>query len=290
MSARSIWKGMLSVGLVSVPVKLYKATDDRDEETAMRQLHGTCSTPINQFMRCMTCNVDVPYADIVKGVEQAKGVFVVLSKDEIASIRAKTTDHIAVEAFVPLAQVLNPLWVETSYYLTPDGQAGRLSFVTVREAMVSQNRAMQGLLTIHGRERVVTIVPSAGGGLTLQTMRTKSLVRDKQELPNFVAEGAQSVEREHLKLAEQLVKSMTADFDPTDYEDGYAESFRTLVAAKAAGTPMVNLTPNVTVPTADLMQALRASLTATAPKTQKKVKALPVKAVAKAKPAKSARA
>lgn len=270
MSARSIWAGTLSIGLVNVPVKAYKATDEKEDALKMRLLHRGCSKTVNQTMHCSTCNKSVDWADIVKGVAQEDGTFVPLTKEELDTIRPEKSDAIVVERFVPKEQVVDSLWIETTYYLVPDGKAALSGFATMLAAMEKTGRAAQGMLTIYGREHVVSILPS-GSILKLQLMRTKALVRDSSELPNYVAPNAIKVDATQLKLAEQLVASLADDFDPTDYEDSYVEDFEKLVAAKKAGTAAPSKAAK-TAPAAsgDLMSALKASLDTKLPKVAKK--------------------
>src|SRR5437868_14884044 len=102
MSAKAIWKGMLSVGpLVSIPIRAYKATDDASDDIKMNELHATCKQPATRKNFCAKCNVDVPYSDIVKGVPQGDGTWVVLGKEDLARIRPESSDVLAAEPFVP---------------------------------------------------------------------------------------------------------------------------------------------------------------------------------------------
>lgn len=268
MSARSIWSGTLSLGIVSVGVKAYKATDEPSAETSMRQLHGTCNHPINQTIHCNHCKTDIAYSDIVKGVEVAKDTFVVLSKEELDSIRPDSTETIVVESFIDVASI-DPLYVASSYFLAPDkGQAQ--AYVLLHAAMVQKGKAAQARFTIYGREHIATI-RTMGSGLVLQLMRSKNEVRDMSVLPTFVAPGAVLVDPAQLALAGRLVDMYAGTFDVTQYEDQYVADFKALVASKVAGQPVPVKAGTVAAPkTVDLMAALKASLAVKAPKKLKK--------------------
>ena len=273
MSVRSIWTGTLSFGLVSFGVKAYKATDEPSAETGMRQLHNACSHPINQKTVCFHCDpagANVPYSDIVKGVEQGAN-FVILSKEELDSIKPESSESIAVEGFIPVNSI-DPLYVANSYFLAAE-KGQQEAFVLMHAAMVEQGKAAQARMTIYGREHIVTVRPM-GSGLVLQLMRSKNEVRGMENLPTYIAPGAVSVKPEMLALANQVIGSMTADVpDYTEYEDAYVADFKALVASKASGEALPVKPAKAAAPKADLMAALKASLAASAPKPVKKVKA-----------------
>jgi DNA end-binding protein Ku len=280
MAARSIWKGNLSFGLVSFPVKLYKATDDANTETAMRMLHGVCNHPINEKKVCAHCATDVAYGDVVKGVEQADGTFVVLTKDELDSIKPATGESIAIEHFID-ANSIDPLYVDASYFLAPDKGAAE-GFATMHLAMRDKGAAGQARFTIYGRERIVTLRPLAGG-FVLQLMRSKEQVRDIAVLPTYIAPGAVTVNPDMLALAGQVIDGMRAGApDYTDYEDSYVAEFKALVNAKATGAALPVKASAPAPKAVDLMAALKASLA--------KGATAPTKAVKAAKPVKPAKA
>lgn len=272
MSARAIWKGMLKVNLVAVPVKLYKATDDTDSATAMNELHADCKHRASRVNHCDHCNKDIPYSDITKGVQQADGSYVIIGKADLDTIRPESSDTIVVESFVPVADI-DPIYVEGTYYLTPDGSAAQDGFVAIQSAMQAENRAGQARFTIYGRERNVTL-RAFGTCFALSFMRSVNEVRQLTEMPGYMASGAIKLDADVLKLARQIITSpsMTAEFDATEYEDNYVEEFRALVAAKAKGTPVTAKAAKLAAPTANLMSALKASLNAK-PNVKKTAKA-----------------
>lgn len=281
MSARSIWKGTLSFSLVHVPVKLYKATDEKSKETACRTLHSTCKHPINEKTICAHCNVDVPATDTVKGVLNTDGTYTVLTKEDIDGIKAPSSDALAIETFVPLTEVSDPLWVENSYYLTPDGKQATKAFATLRTGLLETKMAGQARITIYGREQSAIVVPNETG-LTVRLMRSNSLVRDASELPAAFDPKAVSVDAADLGLLKQIIARDAAPFDKNDYEDDYVKAFKSLVAAKATGTAVPVVAQSVQAAGVDLMAALKASLSAAKLPTAK----APLKAEPKGKSSK----
>ncbi len=285
MSARSIWKGSLSVSLLNIPVKLYKATDDKGKATSCRTLHTTCNHPINEKTICAHCNVDVPATDTVKGFPNADGTFTVLTTDDINGIKSPTSDALLVESFVPLADVSDPIWVEQTYFLSPDGKAATKAFATIRQGMIDTDRGAQALITLQGREQSVVVVPTEQG-LSVRVMRSKALVRDASELP-AAFDPKTVVDAAERALAIQVINTNTAPFDPTDYEDGYVTAFKAMVESKRTGVPVTSAAVQA-IQTAgvDLMAALKASLSATKAVSNRKA----VATVAKGKSSKKAKA
>ena len=134
MAVRSIWAGTLSVGLVSVGIKAYKATDEPNSETSMHQFHSACKHRINEKTICKHCNVDVASSDIVKGVETATGV-VILTKEEIDAIKPASSTTMVVESFIDVNSI-DPLYVGVSYFRAPD-EGRAQAYVILHAAMVA---------------------------------------------------------------------------------------------------------------------------------------------------------
>jgi|SRR6266850_2445985 len=271
MSARSIWKGDLAVGLVTVPVAAYKATDDA-AETKKTWLHADCSTPINLHKVCTCCAAkenapaavhNLQMSDIVDGVKDADGTFVVLTKEDLASIKVPSSDAIAVETFVPVATI-DPVYIATTYYLAPTlGKQKTIpaGFALLRDAMRASGVAMTGRVSLHGREHPVAIRPH-GAILALDLLRTANEVRALATLPT--AEAAEpTLAADQLALMQQLIGMYPGTFDPTAYEDTYATAFQALVTRKRTGTePEPVAAPVAAAAPSDFMAALKLSLAA----------------------------
>lgn len=260
MSARAVWTGSVTFGLVHFDAKLYKAADDRGSETAMNELHLKCSQQMNRHTFCPQCNVNVPASDIVKGVPVGGGKFVVLTKEELDTIKPESSDNILLDAFVPASEI-DPLYIENSYYLTADGAASQIGYATLVAAMAADKLAGQGRLTIYGAERTVTLRPF-GTTLVVQLMRTATQVRATDQLPGYIAPKVVVIAPEMKAMMLQLMGVYAGHFDASDYEDEYVKDFKALVASKVAGTATVAKAAKPVTPKTDLMAALKASLSA----------------------------
>jgi len=293
MSARAVWKGSLSVGLVTVPVAAYKATDEGAGGARTTWLHAACHTPINQHKVCACCAAkpDAP-ADvhnlsmdaIVNGVKDADGTFVVISKEDLAGIKVPSCDTIAVEAFVPVADI-DPVYVAATYYLGPalakQAAVVPAGYALLRDAMRASGVAMTGRVSLYGKEHPVAVRPF-GPVLALDLLRTVEEVRALDGLPS--AEAAEpTLAADQLGLMQQLIGMYAGTFDPAAYEDGYAKAFAALVARKRAGAePVAEVAaPAPVAAPVDVMAALAASLAVAkptlVPKVAKVAKAAPAK-------------
>jgi len=260
MAARAIWKGDLSVGLVTVPVAAYVATDD-GPSTSTSWLHGACQHPISQKKTCPTCAVaDIPMTDIVNGVKQSDGSYVVVTKEELAAIKVRSSSTIVVEAFVPATEV-DPLYVATTYYLGP-GKATP-GFALLREAMAAKGVMLTGRIAMNGRERRVAIRP-LGTLMALQLLHTQAEIRATAQLP-FVEATAVPVDPQQLALMQQLVGIYAGQFEASSYDDQYVQAFQALVEAKRTGAVMPTAVAETPAPVVDFMEALKASLAAHTP-------------------------
>jgi DNA end-binding protein Ku len=267
---------MLSVGAVFLPVKLYKACDDNDKETAKNEIHDACKGPVSRKSWCYKCDLEVAAVNVLKGVPDGNGGHIILTKEELDSISPESSKNILIDAFVPLKDI-DPLYVETSYYIAPDGAAVGAGYAAMVWGLMSEKKAAQGRLTIYNREHTVTI-RAVGTTLVCQLMRTATQVRDAAELPGYIAPNAMPIAPEMKKLFVQVMNIYPGNFDATDYEDEYVNEFKALVESKRAGTLTVAAKgKKVALKATDLMAALKASLDT----KQVSAKKVDTKAVAK---------
>jgi DNA end-binding protein Ku len=285
MAAKAIWKGSLSFGLVTFPISVYKATDDPDSGTAMKELHGVCKHPAGRKHHCEFCKIDILASDIVKGVPLDKDTFVVITPEELDTIRPETSAILHVDSFAPAADV-DPIYIRSTHFMTADGKVGYEPYALLAAALIEQSQVAQGRWTIYGREQNVIVRP-LNGGLVIHMIRTVTEVRSMDALPNYQAPGAVPLNPAALKMLSQFMGSMTAEFDATEYEDTFAADFKTLVAKKIAGETIASA-PGVPapLPANDLMTMLKASLVKP-PAPSKKVVKTPAAPKAKAKKAKA---
>jgi DNA end-binding protein Ku len=256
---RAIWKGAVSFGLVSVPVKLYAATESRD--VSFRQVHAKDGGRIRYQRVCSLDGEEVPYADIAKGYETDDGEMVVLTDEDLAELPVSSSREISVEKFVPSDQI-DPMLLEKSYYLEPEG-AGAKPYALLRQALLEADR--MALVTVSLRNRmslaVLRVRPSEHGDvIVLQTMMWPDEVRK----PDFSAGTADEAKPQEVKMARMLVETLAGDFDPDEFEDDYRAAVEALVQAKIEGGEVER--PAVEAKTSgevvDLLAALQRSVEA----------------------------
>jgi DNA end-binding protein Ku len=225
---RAIWKGAVSFGLVSVPVKLYAATESHD--ISFRQVHAKDGGRIKYQRVCSIDGEEVPYADIAKGYETEDGQMVILDDEDMAELPASSSREISVEKFVPREQI-DPMWLEKSYYLEPDKSAAK-PYALLREAIKEADR--MAVVTVSLRTRMTTAVLRVHDDvIVMQTMMWPDEIRE----PNFSGLDAadMDVKPQELKMARMLVETLAGDYDPDEFEDDYAHAVEALVQAKLEG-------------------------------------------------------
>jgi DNA end-binding protein Ku len=251
---RSMWKGTVSFGLVSIAVKLYRATEDR--AVRFHQLHAADGSRIRYKRTCAGCGDEVDYDHLAKGYELGGGDMVVLTDDDLADLPLSSTHTIDVLEFVPAEQI-DPIMYAGAYYLEPDGAALK-PYVLLRDALTRMRRVAIVKVALRGREQLATM-RVRGNVLLLNTM----LWPDELREPAFPFLGADVEARPaELALAGSLIESMATDFDPSRHTDTYRAALEALIEAKVAGRELVPAEGNGAAPTVatDLMAALRASV------------------------------
>ena len=255
---RAIWKGSVSFGLVSVPVKLYSATESHD--VSFRQVHAKDGGRIRYQRICSLDGEEVAYADIAKGYETEDGEMVILTDDDLAELPVTSSREIAVEKFVPSDQI-DPLLFEKSYYLEPE-KTGAKPYALLRQALQDADR--MAVVTVALRQRTTVAVlrvreTEAGDVIVLQTMMWPDEIR----VPDFSVEVGEVKDAE-VKMANMLVETLSGDFDASEFSDDYADAVEALVKAKIEGgeverTPTSTKTSGEVV---DLLAALQRSVDA----------------------------
>jgi DNA end-binding protein Ku len=226
---RAIWKGAVSFGLVNVPVKLYAATESHD--VSFRQVHIKDGGRIRYQRICSIDGEEVPYAEIAKGYETEDGEMVVLTDDDMAELPSTSSREISVEKFVPSDQI-DPMLFEKSYYLEPE-KSGAKPYALLRQALLDADR--MAVVTVALRQRTTVAVLRVrstpnGDVIVLQTMMWPDEVR----VPDFNVEAG-DVKPAEVKMAHMLVETLAGDFDPSEFEDDYAEAVEALVKTKIEG-------------------------------------------------------
>lgn len=253
---RSIWKGVISFGLVTIPVRLYSATEERD--VSFHQVHRTDGGRIRYKRVCSIDGAEVSYSDIAKGYELATGEVVVLDDDDFAQLPLHTSRAIDVLTFVPLEQ-LDPIYFSRSYYLEPEA-TGTKPYVLLREALAASGRVAVVKVALRQRESLAAL-RIRDGVFVLETMLWPDEVRAAR-FP-FLDEDI-AVRPQELAMAGSLIESLSADFDPSPYTDDYRAALEQLIDAKVAGHQVVTRPEQGVAEgsVVDLMTALRASVEA----------------------------
>jgi len=254
---RAIWKGAISFGLVSIPVKLYTAIEERD--ISFHQVHREDGGRIRYRRVCSIDGDEVPYSDIAKGYELPGGEMVVLTDEDLADLPLSTSRTVDVLSFVPLDQV-DPIYFARTYYLEPEKTAAK-PYVLLRDALERSGMVALVKVAIRTKESLATL-RVRDGVLVLETMVWPDEVRAPEF--DFLDDGV-TVRPQELSMAESLIESMAGDFDPTQYHDEYREALQQVVEAKIEGREVVEPPTEVAAeasPAVDLMAALRASVAA----------------------------
>jgi DNA end-binding protein Ku len=255
--ARAIWSGSISFGLVNVPIKLYTAVSPKD--VRFNQLEEGTGARVRQKRVSAETGEEVPYERIVKGYEISPDRYVVITPEELDALDPKATHTIDIEDFVELDQI-DPLFFERPYYLVPD-RAGSKAYALLVRAMKEANKVAVARMVLRTKQYLAAIRP-LGDVLVLETMLFNDEVIPSEELDGVPGEDVEVSERE-LKMARQLIESLSTDFEPERYHDEYRERVLALIEAKAEGQEIVAATvAEEPTPAVDLMAALEASLAA----------------------------
>src|SRR5271170_1347514 len=254
--ATSVWKGHLTFGLVSIPVRLFTAA--RTENVSFNQLHKTDNSRIKQVIYCQAEDKPIPRDEIVKGYEYEKGKYVVIEDEDIKKVAPKTAKVMEIQEFVK-ADDVDPVYLESSYYMAPD-EGGEKPYALLFEALKATKYYAIAKIAMHNREHVVVVRPGERG-MVLHTMYYQDEVRRTEE---FRTDTSNVSERE-MNLAKMLVESLAAEFEPEKYHDTYRDNLRQMIDAKVAGHKVVETPEPHMAPVIDIMEALKKSLEARKP-------------------------
>ena len=260
----SVWKGTLSFGLLAIPVKLYTAA--RSQRMNLHQLHKVCHTRLKQPLYCPHCNRQVDRSEVVRGYEYEKGRYVVINEDEIKKITPRSSTVMEIVAFVKQEQI-DPIYFDASYFMLPDKESEK-PYALLLRTLEDSNRVGIATVTMHQREYTVFIRPR-NSGLTIHTMYYANEIR---EIAGYgKAEKDVKLKPAEVKLAEQLVDSLSQDFKPEQFRDKFQENLKALIEAKQRGKTIVAERKPAPARVIDMMDALKKSLSnAEAQQKQKK--------------------
>jgi DNA end-binding protein Ku len=251
--ARSIWKGVISFGMVSIPVKLYTATESKD--VALNMLHEECKSRIKQKRWCPVHDREVGWDEIARGYEYAKDQYVVLTEEDLEKLPVASKHTIQLSAFVDAKQI-DPTFHEKSYYLEPD-EAGVKPYNLLLRALESKGLTAVANIAIRNKERLCALRP-CDGSIVLDTLLYADEIRseDRPRVPEVM------VSEPELNMAQALIDMLSQDFKPEQYHDQYREALLAAIETKLQGEEIVEAPAAPTPKVTDLMAALKASVEA----------------------------
>ncbi len=247
----STWKGHLTFGLVSFPVRLFTAA--RSETISFNQLHKDDGSRVKQVLYCQAEDKPISRSEIVKGYEYEKGKYVVVEEEEIRKVAPKTAKVMEIQEFVKATDV-DPVYLENSYYMAPD-EGGEKPYALLFETLKQLGYFGIAKVAMHNREHVVVLRPGEKG-MVLHTMYYADEVRRVDEFRPDVT----NLKDKELALAKMLVESLAGEFEPEKYSDTYRTNLRAMIQAKIDGQEVVETPETYIAPVIDIMEALRRSL------------------------------
>ena len=251
--ASTVWKGHLSFGLVSFPVKLYSAA--RGESIHFNQLHKTDGSRVRQVLYCAKEDKPISRDEIVKGYEYEKDRYVVIEDADIKKVAPPTAKVMEILEFVKAAEV-DPIYFEMSYYMAPD-EAGEKPYALLFDALKKTGYLGIAKLAMHNREHIVVLRPG-DKGVMLHTMYYSHEIRAVDEFRTDLS----LVKDKELTLAISLIEALVAEFEPQKYTDSYRDNILQMVEAKKHGDVIVELPTPHREKVVDILDALKASLAA----------------------------
>lgn len=249
--AASVWKGHLTFGLVSFPVRLSSAA--RAQTVSFNLLHNPDHSRIKQITYCQAEDKPVPRTELVKGYEYEKDRYVVIEDEEIKKVAPKTAKVMEILEFVKSEEV-DSIYLESSYYMAPD-ETGEKPYALLFEALKQSRYYGVAKIAMHNREHIVILRP-ASKGIVLHTMFYNDEIRMSEEYRT----DTNLVKDKELQLAKTLIDSLAGEFEPQKYHDTYRDNLNRLIEAKIQGKKVVETpTPHI-APVIDIMEALKKSL------------------------------
>lgn len=250
--ASTVWKGYITFGLITIPVRLFAAA--RTERVSFNQIHQVCGNRIKQQTFCPHCERVVERSELVKGYEVEKDRYVIVNDEDVKQIAPASSDNMEILEFVK-AEGIDPIYFDASYFMVPE-DAGKKAYHLLLETMRKSGFSAIAKIAMHQREYTVVVRPHADG-LLLHTMFYPEEVR---EVPEFRRDESVTVKPQEVSLAEKLVEGLAADFDPSKYHDDYQQRMMQMIEAKREGQAIPGEKPKQRAPVIDLMQALQKSL------------------------------
>ena len=249
--AASVWKGHLTFGLVTIPVRLFSAA--RSETVSFNMLHKDDHSRIRQVTYCALEDKPISRADTVKGYEYEKDHYVVVEDEEIRKVAPKTAKVMEILEFVKADQV-DPIYLESSYYVAPE-EGGEKAYALLFTALKESGYFALAKVAMHNREHIIIMRPG-DKGIVSHTMYYQDEIRQVEEFRTDTG----LVKDKELAMAKMLISSLEAEFEPQKYHDSYRDNLQKLIEAKIEGKKVVETPTEHVAPVIDIMEALKKSL------------------------------
>jgi DNA end-binding protein Ku len=249
--AASVWKGHLTFGLVTIPVRLFSAA--RSETISFNMLHKDDHSRIRQVTYCALEDKPISRADTVKGYEYEKDHYVVVEDEEIRKVAPKTAKVMEILEFVKADQV-DPIYLESSYYVAPE-EGGEKAYALLFTALKESGYFALAKVAMHNREHIIIMRPG-DKGIVSHTMYYQDEIRQVEEFRTDTG----LVKDKELAMAKMLISSLEAEFEPQKYHDSYRDNLQKLIEAKIEGKKVVETPTEHVAPVIDIMEALKKSL------------------------------
>ncbi|HET9849057.1 MAG TPA: Ku protein [Candidatus Dormibacteraeota bacterium] len=259
-SPRAIWSGTIAFGMVSIPVRLYTATESHDVHFHL--LHKADNVRLKNVRWCPKHEKAVAWDDTVRGFEYAKGKYVPVTEDDLEHLPVKTIHTVDISDFVKLEEI-DPIYYDKAYYLAPE-ETGVKAFTLLRQALKETGRAAVAKVAIRDKENLCLVRPYEDV-LSMETMLYANEIRSTED----IAMDGTKVSPKELQMAVSLIENLSDSFDPERYEDEYQAALTKVIKAKVEGAPLPEVQEAKGAKVVDLMEALRASVE----QTRKKGKA-----------------
>ncbi|HYM96327.1 MAG TPA: Ku protein [Candidatus Sulfotelmatobacter sp.] len=254
---RSMWKGVVSFGMVSIPIRLYNATES-SAKVSFRQLCPEHHSPISYKRWCAEGDHEVSYGEIQRGYEVGKDRYVIIDDKDLDNLPLPTAHSIDIEEFVPTDDIEPGLYFNNAYYIEPE-ELGKKPYQLLRKALEATGRMAIAKIALRDREHLAALHPN-GAGLMMNTLHWPDEIRSTEGLKGL--DGDVKINPKELEMAKALIESLADSFDPSRYKDEYREAVMKVVQAKIEGEVIEAPSAPQPAKVMDLMEALRASVEA----------------------------
>ncbi|MCS7163604.1 MAG: Ku protein [Thermodesulfovibrio sp.] len=253
---KASWKGYLKISLVTIPVKSYNAIKKRDINFNL--IHKTCGSRIKQKLFCPVCNREVSTEELVKGYQYGKGMYVIITDEELSKIKEESTDVIEILKFVESDEI-HPKFFADSYYLVPDGKIASEAFLLFHKAMTETNKTAIGKAVIRSREHLFAICPH-NESLIAYDLHYADEIQSEEEIEELKELKTVKIEKDALEMAKRIIENLSGKFVPEEYKNEYREKLMKLIKAKAEGKEFKLEVKEEKAKVISLMEALKQSL------------------------------